>query len=74
MKRIILALATFGALAAGTMGAANAFEFGVGPGGVYVGPGYYHHYGYYGEGCRVIVTHRFNRFGDRIVVRRRVCD
>lgn len=77
MKRLILALAALVTLTAGTMATANAVEFGVGPGGVYVGPGY-HHYGYYGEGygegCRVIVTHRFNRFGERVVVHRRVCD
>lgn len=74
MKRLFLALAALVTLTAGTMATANAFEIGVGPGGVRVGPGYYHHYGYYDEGCRVIVTHHYNRFGERVLVRRRVCD
>ena len=37
MKRIVLALAALLALTAGAMTTANAVEFGVGPGGVYVG-------------------------------------
>lgn len=73
MNRLMLALAAAVMLTAGTMATANAFEVGVGPGGIHVGPGYYHH-GYYDNGCRVIITHRYNRFGDRVVVRRRVCD
>ncbi|MGH6681423.1 MAG: hypothetical protein ACREDL_21390 [Bradyrhizobium sp.] len=74
MNRLMLALAAAVTLTAGTMATANAFEVGVGPGGVHVGPGYYHHRGYDDGGCRVIVTHRYNRFGDRVMVRRRVCD
>ena len=76
MKRTILALAALATLTAGAVTTANAFEFGVGPGGVYVGPDrYYRHYGdaYYG-GCRTIVEHRINRFGEEVVVRRRICD
>jgi hypothetical protein len=61
---------------AGTMTAANAVEFNVGPGGVYVNPsdhrGYYRDY--YGSNCRVIIDHRTNRFGEDVTVRRRICD
>ena len=76
MKRIMLALAAVGTLTAGAITTANAVEFGVGPGGVYVGPDRYErHYGegYYG-GCRTIIDHRINRFGEDVTVRRRVCD
>ena len=80
MKRFFLALAAVATLAAGGMTAANAVEFGVGPGGVYVGPDrdrYYHDYGYYNDyrgNCRVVVTHHTNRFGEDVAVRRRICD
>jgi hypothetical protein len=80
MKGPILALALCaGALAAiGTT--AKAVEFDVGPGGVYVGP--HHHryyrdegaYDYYRGGCRTVIEHRTNRFGEDVTVRRRVCD
>jgi hypothetical protein len=76
MKRTILALATLVTLTAGAVTTANAVEFGVGPGGVYVGPDrYYRHYGdgYYG-GCRTIIEHRVNRFGEVVEIRRRICD
>jgi hypothetical protein len=75
---MILALAAVVTLAAGAVTTANAVEFGVGPGGVYVGPDrYYRHYGYgdeYYGGCRTVVDHRINRFGEDVVVRRRICD
>ena len=75
MKQSILALAAFVMMTAGAMSAANAVEFGVGPGGVYVGPDrYYRPYGAYYGGCRTIIDHRINRFGEEVVVRRRVCD
>ena len=76
MTRIILALAALVTLTAGTVTTANAVEFGVGPGGVYVGPDRYErHYGdgYYG-GCRTIIEHRVNRFGEVVEIRRRICD
>ncbi|WP_084810324.1 hypothetical protein [Bradyrhizobium sp. NAS80.1] len=81
MKRMILALAAVATLAAGAVTTANAVEFGIGPGGVYVGPDrYYRDYGspyyageYYG-GCRTVADHRINRFGEDVVVRRRICD
>jgi hypothetical protein len=77
MKRIILALAAFVMMTAGAMSTANAVEFGVGPGGVYAGPDhrYYRHHGdeFYG-GCRTVITHHTNRFGEDVVVRQRICD
>ncbi|HEY0848930.1 MAG TPA: hypothetical protein VGD96_03395 [Bradyrhizobium sp.] len=74
MKRYILALAALTTLTAGTVATANAVEFGVGPGGAYVGPdrdrGYYRDYG----DCRTVITQRTNRYGERVEVRRRICD
>jgi hypothetical protein len=71
MKGIFLVLAALVTLTAGAMTTANAVEFAVGPGGVYVG----RHYGdeYYGS-CRTIIEHRINRFGEAVEVRRRICD
>ena len=77
MKRTILALAAALTLAAGAANTAKAVEFDVGPGGVYVGPhrqGYYESYDRYRNNCRVIIDHRINRFGEDVIVRRRVCD
>jgi hypothetical protein len=85
MKRYLLALAALVTLGAGVVTTANAVEFGVGPNGVYVGPDRYHHYyrdydrdayaygGGYG-GCRTVITHRTNRFGEDVEVRKRICD
>jgi hypothetical protein len=75
MNRILLIVATLLTLSAGAIVPARAIEFGVGPGGVYVGPDrdrYYRDrdYGY----CRTVVEHRTNRFGEDVTVRRRVCD
>jgi hypothetical protein len=76
MKRCMLVLAALATLTTGAVTTANAVEFSVGPGGVYVGPDrYYRHYRdeYYG-GCRTVIDHRINRFGEDVTVRRRVCD
>ena len=76
MKRTILVLAALATLTAGAVTTANAVEFGVGPGGVYVGPDrYYRQYGaeYYSN-CRTIIEHRINRFGEVVEIRRRICD
>ena len=79
MKRIALAAAVLAATALGSIGAANAegVVIGAGPAGVYVGTGHHHHwrrdYDYAGS-CRVIVRTHLNRFGERVTVRRRVCD
>ena len=48
MKRMILTLAALVALTAGAVTTANAVEFAVGPGGVYVGPDRYERH--FGEG------------------------
>lgn len=76
MRRCMLTLAALATLTAGAITTANAVEFGIGPGGVYVGPDRYygHRYGEYYGNCRIIVTHRINRFGEEVEVRRRVCD
>jgi hypothetical protein len=80
MKRYILALAAAVALTAGAGFAANATEFGIGPNGIYVGPhrhdyrDHYRQYGYEGEGCRLVIVHRTNRFGEDVEIRRRICD
>jgi len=82
MKRSILVLAALLTLAAGGVTTANAVEFGVGPGGVYVGPDQYgdEYYDdeYYGDedygGCRTIVEHRTNRFGEVVEFHHIVCD
>ena len=68
---IVTALLALG----GTMTAANAVEFNVGPGGVYVDPGYRHHYYRdYGNNCRTVIDRHTNRYGEDVTVRRRICD
>jgi hypothetical protein len=70
MKRILLALSAVAALAV-SAGAASAQDIRVGPGGIHVGPG--HRY-YDSDRCRTIIDHRINADGDRVTVRRRICD
>ena len=76
MKLRALTIAALLTLAAGTVTAANAVEFDVGPGGVHVDPGWHHRHYYrdYGDNCRVIISHHTNRYGDEVTDRRRVCD
>jgi hypothetical protein len=81
MKRYLFALAASAVLAAGAATAAKAVEFDVGPGGVRVGPGYHDRYyrdrdayAYGRGGCRVVIDHRTNRYGEDVTVRRRICD
>ena len=76
MKRCILALTALLTLTAGAVTPAKAVEFGVGPNGIYVGPDRDRYYDSYNEyrNCRVIVEHRTNRFGEDVVIRRRICD
>lgn len=78
MQRILTAAAVLATATFGSFQAANALSFHVGPGGVSIGE---HHHRYYDEGyrsygsaCRVVVDHRVNRFGERVTVRRRICD
>ncbi len=74
MNLRMLTIAALLALGAGTMTAANAVEFNVGPGGVYVGPNDHHrYYRDYGNNCRVVVDHRTNRYGEDVTIRRRIC-
>ena len=78
MRRFILALSALVTLSAGAVTTASAVEFGVGPNGVYVGPDRDRYYderydNNYGN-CRVVIIHRTNRFGEDVVVRRRICD
>jgi len=71
MRKLTLCLAA--ALAIGVaLPAAAQVRLDVGPGGVYVGP-HRHYYDYEG-GCRVVITHHYNRWGNEVTVRRRVCD
>lgn len=81
MKKYVLAFAALLTLTGGAVTSAKAVEFDVGPNGVYVGPrdhGYHRDYyrdsyNRYGN-CRVVITHRTNRYGEDVTVRRRVCD
>lgn len=83
MKWTALALVIFGSSVASLAGTtvAQAVEFDVGPGGVYVGPRHHHWrdhewrhaYGYY-KGCRIVVRHHWNRRGERVTTRIRSCD
>jgi hypothetical protein len=78
VKRFILALAALATSSAAAVTTANAVEFGVGPNGVYVGPDrdHYYHERYYDNSgnCRVVISHRTNRYGEDVEVRRRICD
>jgi hypothetical protein len=76
MKRYMLAFAALVTLTAGTV-TANALDVGIGPNGVYVGPNRHQYYNESGNeygNCRVVITHRTNRFGEDVEVRRRICD
>jgi hypothetical protein len=74
MKRVSFLLVASAMLIAGTLGTAKAVDVQVGPGGVYVGPDRPYEYRDERRDCRVIITHRTNRFGEDVEVRRRVCD
>jgi hypothetical protein len=77
MTRIALAAGLLSLALVGSAGTANAASF-----GVYVGNGhahYRHHHDWrhayaYEPRCRLIVRHRINRWGERVTVRRRICD
>ena len=78
MKRLAIGLAVVTATVLGSLGAASAqgVVVGAGPVGVYVGHPYRHHWrrDYDYARCRVVVRTHFNRFGERVTVRRRICD
>jgi hypothetical protein len=77
MKRIAITATVLVAAALGSIGPSNAagVVVGAGPHGVYVGTTHRHHWrhDYDYARCRTIVTTRW-RHGERITVRRRVCD
>jgi hypothetical protein len=78
MKRLAIGSAVVTATVLGSIGAASAQGIVVraGPVGVYVGHPYHHHWrrDYNYARCRVVVRTHFNRFGERVTVRRRTCD
>jgi hypothetical protein len=74
MKPSIWIIAASLLVAGGTVTSANAVEFDVGPGGVYVGHGHRHHFRDYRDDCRIVIRHRTNRFGEDVTVRKRICD
>ncbi len=78
MKRIALSIGLVVLAALGGAGTVNAQGF-----GVYVGsddhPYYWRHHHWRGDyayepGCRMVVRSHINRFGERVTVRRRICD
>jgi hypothetical protein len=82
MKRIVLAAAVaaaavMGSFAVGGAAQAQGVSIGVGPGGVYVGERdgwrHRHHWRRDYASCRTVVTTRW-RHGNRVTVRRRICD
>jgi hypothetical protein len=77
MKGTLIATIASSLLILGTIASANALDVQLGPGGVYVGHDRDHYrdryYDYAGD-CRIVVTHRTNRFGEDVTVRRRICD
>jgi len=75
MKSILVGAGLLAAALIGGAGAANAQI------DVQVGPGYHRdwHHRYwrdydYDRRCRTIITHRINGRGDRVTVRKRICD
>ncbi len=76
MKRIALGIGLLALTIFAGAGMANAQSF-----GVYVGPDHPHYWRHhwrgdyaYEPGCRVVVRTHMNRFGERVTVRRRICD
>jgi hypothetical protein len=76
MKYLVIATAVLGLAAVSTAGVAKAEDFGV---TIRSGDSHYrHHHHWRGDyasaRCRMIVTHRINGHGDRVTVRKKVCD
>ena len=76
MKYVAIAAAVLGLAAVSTAGTAKAEDFGV---SIRAGDSHYRHHGHhwrgdYARACRTIVTHRINGRGDRVTVRKRICD
>jgi hypothetical protein len=78
MQKAIIAAAVLIAALATSAGTSNAVEFSVGPNGLRVGPHHHrrHFYDSYNRDrdCRIVVRHRMNRYGERVTVRKRICD
>jgi hypothetical protein len=81
MKRIILTMSAAGLAiaAAAVSGVAGAKEAGT---SMTLSARHYHHWhhrhhhrGWWNHyaGCRIVIRHRINRWGERVVVRRRIC-
>ena len=76
MKIFALALAVATSAALITT-PASAVDVHVGPGGVHVDRHHHHWrgaYDYSPGGCRVVITKRINGAGERVTVRKRICD
>lgn len=79
MKYVAIAAAVLGLAVIGNAGTAKAEDFGV---SIRAGDNHHdnwrhrHHWrGDYARArCRVVVTHRVNGHGDRVTVRKKVCD
>ncbi|MFY9686997.1 MAG: hypothetical protein WAJ88_14450 [Pseudolabrys sp.] len=79
MKYVAIAAAVLGLAVVNTAGTANAEDFGV---TIRAGDNHSHYRGhnhhwrgdYARARCRVVVTHRINGHGDRVTVRKKVCD
>jgi len=77
MKYIAIVAAMLGLAAINAAGTAKAEDFGV---TIRAGDSHdhwrhgHHWRGDYARACRTIVTHRINSHGDRVTVRRKVCD
>ncbi len=79
MRRVALATALIAASLIGGTVAANAEEFGfsvgVGDHDAYWRDDHRWRGDYaYASGCRTVITHRMNDDGDRVTVRKRICD
>ena len=62
------------AVGAAAAGAAYNNSYYGGPGYVETAPVYDDSYAYVPSGCRTVISHHINRFGERVTVRRRVCE
>lgn len=83
MRRISLTAMLAGLLMLGSGGLAGATSF-----GVYIGDGHGYRHGYghrhrhngwrnsyaFARDCRVLVRHHYNGRGERVTVRRQICD
>lgn len=80
MRLVLMAGALSGLALAGLSATppARAVEFDVGPGGVHVERDHRWRDRYdrdrYDRDCRVVIDHHRNRRGERVTVRRRICD